>query len=297
MSALAGAASANITITPIWDSTITSNPNSAQIQSTINQAIGFYQSNITTNITVSIRFQAMSSGLGSSSTYFANVSYSTWRAALAGVASSANDATALAGLPVQSTNPVNGSTLVSATTANWRALGINVNPPSGQPDSTISLNFGIMNLSRPGASSSNYDLMAVVMHEINEALGNGSALNGLANGAAAPTGSVWPMDMFRYDGAGNRSFNTTLASTAFFSINGTTNLVGFNQPAGGDYSDFFSTGPHTPRIQDAFGTAGAEPNMGVENTMLDVIGYNYIPTPSAAALLALGGAMTARRRR
>lgn len=55
----------------------------------------------------------------------------------------------------------------------------------------------------------------------------GSALNGLAQNAAAPTGAVWGEDLFRYDQFGNRSLNTTLASPAYFSLDGTTDLALF----------------------------------------------------------------------
>lgn len=49
----------------------------------------------------------------------------------------------------------------------------------------------------------------------------------------------------------------------------------FNQNGGGDFGDWFSTGAHTPRVQDAFGTPGVVINPGTaEYTGLDVIGYN-----------------------
>jgi hypothetical protein len=52
--------------------------------------------------------------------------------------------------------------------------------------------------------------------------------------------------------------------------------VQFNQNGGGDYGDWWSSGPHTPRVQDAFGTTGATPNLGVELTFLDVIGWDLV---------------------
>ena len=288
---LGGAGSANaLIINPVWDASITSDANAATIQSSINAVIAIYQAGFSDAITVSIKFQEVSTGLGGSSTYFGTIGYGTYRALLAADASTANDATALAHLPVAAGNPVNGNSLVALTTANFRALGISANPPPGNPDSTISLNTSIMNLDRSAINPGKYDLMAVAAHEIDEALGFGSALNGLANGAATPTGAAWTLDLFRYDALGNRSFNTALATQAFFSIDGTTDLARFNQTAGGDFSDFFSTGPHTPQVQDAFGTPGATPNLGIELTALDVLGYNLlaVPEPGTISIFGLG---------
>ncbi len=87
------------------------------------------------------------------------------------------------------------------------------------------------------------------------------------------------MDLFRYDQNGARSFSTSASATAYFSINGTTDLVQFNQHAGGDFSDFFSypNGGNPPRVQDAYATQGATPNLGIEFTALDVMGYHLVP--------------------
>jgi hypothetical protein len=279
----------NLVINPVWDSSITSDPNAATIMSTINSAIAIYQARFADPVTVSIKFQETGSGLGGSSTFFGNISYSSYRSALVTDATTSSDSTALAHLPNVANNPVNGNANISVTTANLRALGFAVSPPSGQADSTISLNTSIMNLNRLSIDPGKYDLMAVVSHEIDEALGFGSALNGLGNGSAPPTGAVWGMDLYRYDQLGVRSFNTTAANQAYFSLDGTTQLSRFNQTAGGDYSDWFSITAHTPQVQDAFGTPGAIPNLGVELTGLDVLGYNLlsVPEPTTFSLFAL----------
>jgi len=297
-------ARAGLVINPIFASSITSDDNAATIEATIDGAIQVYERSFFDPITVNIEFEEMSSGLGESETYYGTIAYSEYLSLLAADATTAADASALASLPAGPDNPVDGSPYMDVTTANLRALGIDVNPPEGQPDGFVLLNTSIMNLNRTSINPSKYDLMAVASHEIDEVLAFGSALNGLSNGAATPTGAVWGMDLYRYDQNGNRSFNTTLSSQAYFSINGgVTDLARFNQTGGGDFSDWYSTGPHTPEVQDAFGTPGATPNLGVELTALDVLGYDLeTPEPAtaalaAAALVVFGGLKTVRRKR
>jgi PEP-CTERM motif-containing protein len=155
-------------------------------------------------------------------------------------------------------------------------------PFLGQPDGTIGLNTSIMNISWTGPQdSSKYDLMAVAAHEINEVLGLGSALPTPQNG------TIFPEDLFRYNSSGARNF-TTSGDNAYFSIDGTHDLARFNQDSGGDYGDWWSTGAHTPQVQDAFGTPGAQPNLGVEVTALDVIGYDPAPVPEPTTVILLG---------
>jgi hypothetical protein len=272
-----------ILFNPVFDSTITSDPNAVTIEATINSALAVYSAKISNDITVELNFKEMTSGLGQSSTYFSNISYSSFMTALiAGASTDTTDTTALAHLPNGTINPVDGSTTISVTTANLRALGINVIPPTGQPDSFIGLNTSIMNLDRNSINPGKYDLMAVVSHEVDEALGLGSGLNG---------GNVRPEDLFRYASGGARSYTTNSAAASFFSLDGTTNLAPFNQSAGADYGDWASSG--VTRVQDAFGTAGATPNLGVELTVLDAIGYNLTTTatPEPGTLALFGFAL------
>jgi hypothetical protein len=174
----------------------------------INTAIGTYQSNFSDPITVAIKFQE-GGGLGGSSTFFANVAYSTYLAALKADATTGNDATANALLPNNLTNPVNGGSNINVKTANLRAVGINANPPAGSPDGTITLNTSLTFPGSPG-SSSTFSLLSVVEHEIDEVLGLGSSLPSI------PLSTIFPEDLYRYDAAGNRSFTTTSSALAFF---------------------------------------------------------------------------------
>src|SRR4051812_42850076 len=99
----------------------------------------------------------------------------------------------------------------------------------------------------------------------------------LSSALGSGIGNPFPQDLTRYDQFGARTYSTG-AAQAYFSIDGPTQLVRFNQSAGGDYGDWFGG---TPRVQDAFGTPGSTPNLGVETVALDVIGFDPIPvTPN-----------------
>jgi hypothetical protein len=280
-------AQGNLVINATFDSTITGDPNAAVIESTINSVIALYEASFSDPITVTINFQETAGGLGQSSSYvIPGVSYSIFRSKLAAAATTANDTHALAHLPAGSSNPVNGSTTLSLNLPNGRALGFSGpdwDPPPGQTDGIVYLNTARMNLDRTSINPSKFDLFAVAAHEIDEVLGLTSALDGLANGDPAPTGDVQVMDLFRYDQNGNRSFTTASTAQAWFSLDGTTRLVRFNQDATGDFHDWYSPGGQTPRIQDAFATPGATPDPTVELIALDVIGYHFlVPTIAIA---------------
>src|SRR5258708_918096 len=90
---------ANLIITPTFDTTINSDVNAATIKATINAAIAVYQADFTDPITVNITFQEGTTGLGSSNSFFSNVTYASYLAALTADKKTADDTTALAHLP------------------------------------------------------------------------------------------------------------------------------------------------------------------------------------------------------
>jgi PEP-CTERM motif len=319
-----------ITINPTFDATITSDPNHAAIESTINAAINYYDTTFTTSnafspLTVNITFQENNSpgSLGSSLTTVFKVSYLNFITNLHTASSGdATDTTALAGLPVTNNNPVPGSLSASINlkSANCRALGLGCTIAS---DGTIAVNTSITNpigVSNPN----NYSLFAVTEHEIDEVLGLGSDAN-------SPAGSFFsdpaPEDLFRYCApgsplcsAGTRVYNTSAGfDDAWFSLDGKTFLVQFNNDAtgvGGDYGDWWSNngggnpGPNPPpRVQDAFAYPGTNPTLANELNSpeviaLDAIGYNLAPlaTPEPTTMLMVGSGLLAavllsRRRR
>lgn len=280
-----------LTIVPTFASSITSDAQAATIQATINAALAVYQNNFSDSTIVTITFQEMGSGLGQSSTYISTFGYLNYRAALLSHATTADDAIAVASLPNVAGNPVNGNSSLKLTLPLARTLGFSANTPPGQTDATISLNTSLMNLSLSTTNPSKYSLFAVACHEIDEVLGMGSVLNGLNNGDPTPTGPASPEDLFRYDATGARSLTTAANAASYFSLNGTTNQVRFNQQQGGDFQDWYSypSGAPTPRVQDAFSTPGASPVPNVELTVLDVLGYTRIIAPRPSLSLIRSG--------
>lgn len=281
-----GIANANLVIVPTYESSITSDPNASTIENTIQAAINNLDNSIANNVTVSITFGEMSSGLGQSSTYQYDINYSNYVADLTSHQTlTVQDTTARASLPLSSTtNPVNGSTQIQTTGALLRAFGINANPPAGQTDSTVEFNTSLLNISLGNPGAGKYSLASVVTHEMDEVLGVGGGGSQLESGGST-TGAIGPLDLYRYSAPGVRSYTTTPGADPYFSINGgTTNLAYFNQTGNGDYADWGNgitndqQGNTPPLVQDAFGTPGSNPQLSSEElTALDVVGWNLTP--------------------
>jgi hypothetical protein len=277
----------HLVILPTFDSSITNDPNAAVIENTINAAIQVYESTYSNPITVQIFFRE-GGGLGSSITGLYDIGYQSFRSGLAAnqaLSGQSDQATALAHLPNQANNPVTNNTDLIVSSADGRALGRNtpgfLNSSGGSGgtfDGVITVNTSITFPPQPN-NGSNYSLTAVTEHEIDEVLGTGADLPNPFNFGRGPV--PYAEDLYRYDGSGNRSF-TSATTTAFFSIDGTAKLVQYhNTNDGADYGDWQNQAG-TPRVQDAFGTPGATPSLGVELTVLDVLGYDrFSPGPSA----------------
>jgi hypothetical protein len=287
-----------LTIIPTFDSTITSDQNHAAIENTINNAISVYEQDFSNSIKVPIYFSELSgtTTLGESMDAHTTISYSAFRSALAAEPTSAVRATALQYLPNQANEPVPNTTGTGLwmAAANVNALVASGNLPSSdvqspQYDGTISLNTS---QTFTGAGSvgpqGNYSLETVVMHEIDEVLGLGSALPNYTTGS-----SPMPEDLYRYAANSARSFSTSATGPIYFSLNGTTDLAQFNNANnGGDYGDWASNPLPTgasPEVQDAFITGGQNITLGSnEFAALQAIGYVRVPDAYPLALLALG---------
>jgi hypothetical protein len=280
-------ATTGLTIHATFDSSITSNPNAAAIEATINRAISTHESLFTDPITVQIRFRYATTlpngnpipagSVARSNFVFYTIPWSTFITALRADATTSNDNLANASLP--------GSALsanIKPASANGRAVTLNTPPAmfangtvgSGGPyDGIVTLNSAVpLQFSRP-TSGSNFDAQRLTEHEIDEVMGLGSRLN--IGGS-----DLRPQDLFSWSSHGVR--NLSSSGTRYFSINGgSTNLVNFNQNPNGDFGDWLSTAcPQAhPYVQNAFACMGQSSDVTAtspEGINLDVIGYNLV---------------------
>ena len=277
----------------ILDSSITELDDADTISNVIAQTVQSYSQWLADPICVRILFSATNSGLGASYTLVGFIDYSQYISDLqANTNMSANDIAALATLNPTDSGITNLDT-VRLTLANLDAIGehaeaATVREDNGGLDSQIYLNFGILNVTRPGQDPAKYDLQSTVAHETDEVLGIGGTgstlfLTSAYTGQSPPARSLGPLDLFRYRSPGVRSYSLAPNVPAYFSIDaGTNNLVDFNQYGrGSDYGDWgngtnpaVGTGNTPSEVQDAFGTPGGTEDMGPEEFIaLDVVGY------------------------
>lgn len=285
-------------IIPTFDSSILDNPNSAAIQSVINQAVAIFQSLFTDPITVRILFRYSNRypdgsliPSGPIACVNADDSATSWDAyinALRADAKTGNDATANASLP-----PNSLSAQIMFTTANGRALGFNTpgtmdaagNSGPGTFDGIVTLNSNKpFSFSRPPSSSS-FDALRLIQGGIIVALGPLSSLD--VDGS-----DLLPQDLFSWAAQGNRSFTSN--GSRYFSINaGNTNIVDFNQNSStGSFSLWRSTScpQANPYVYNAGPCPGQFSNVTAtspEGINLDVIGYDLGspgPTPGPTSL-------------
>ncbi len=294
------ALTSGLVINPTFDGSITGDPKSAAIQSTINEAIALYQPLFSDPVTIEIRFRYSATepggtpfpdGLIAESLFVVyEIPWGTYVFHLKADAKTTNDTTANAGLPDLPMTP----NLVTAS-ADGRAIGLETPPAmfadgtvgdGGPYDGIVTLNSATpFQFTRP-PSSGNYDARRLTEHEIDEVIGLGSYLGG------PPSNSDFrPQDLFSWSASGTR--NHTALGVRYFSIdNGVTNIVGFNQVSTGDFGDWLSGPcPQTASyVQNAFTCKGQVADISAtspEGVNLDVIGYDLtaaIPPPQPTIL-------------
>ena len=313
-------AMANPTITAVFDPAANGGAGiSPADQTTILNALAFYNTNITSTFSTTIDFSTQSAGGASSiKDVYTGVGYGTYYSYLAANAAATLNpvqTSAVASLPNATNNPVTGTGGVAMTTTLALVGGIapqisNTWSQCGGLTGIACITLGTGELGQPG-------LLGVVQHEIDEVLGTSS---NLPNGGGTRPANPSAADLFRYSAPGVRSFalNTsktvpcTGTPTAYFSVNGgNTNLSNYNNcNNGGDYGDW-GGGANTPaiQVQDAFGNPSNFTSLTLaapEVALLEAVGYNFVsgsqistPEPATIGLLLVGlaGLSQARRRR
>lgn len=270
----------SLTITPIFDTSITSLPNAAAIEGVVNSATQFYEKTFSNPVDIPILFANNAGvGLGESISLAADIPYQDFVLAMQ---FESTDAAALANLPNTLTNPVTGTPGLDVNANDLAALGFLV--PSGDLGGIVVLNTGLTD-----ASGGPFSLLSTTEHEIDEVLGIGSAL-----GSTLPD----PMaeDLYRYQCGSNgiRSYTLNPNAQACFSIDGRTDLAQFNQNPLGDFGDWQSSSLPSgvqPQVQDAFATPFASPSLtrnSQEVAALEAMGYNPVPEPGSLLLVGTG---------
>lgn len=261
---VASASFAGFKILPVYDPSITNDPNASAIIKCIQSMFDLYEWSFTDNVTVKL-YVSKGGGLGSSAWgYYWNDAWVGINA-LYGDVTSSDDVEAVSHLG----NNFFGS--LAFNSANGRAVGFGTGGfmsfgGDGGFDGGIFLNTDICFYDHNHPEAGKFDLFSVAAHELDEVLGT-------------PSGSgdwlAFVADLFRYDQNGNRHFSGDTSYHTYFSLDGVNRIVEYNHygRTGGDWGDW---APHSPSMtQDWAIGSGIRIHPGEpEFRLLDAIGYD-----------------------
>jgi hypothetical protein len=284
LGAAAPAQAATINLT--YDSSVAADfgANAANVQNAMTYVAQQFETLLSDPITINIDVAASpgTSTLGSSTTSLTGYySYAQIRSALISDAKTANDASAVASLPVSDPS---GGHLYATARAQAKALGLI--GASTLSDGTVTFGAGYTyafnsnNRAVPGG----IDFIGVAEHEISEVMGR---IPGLGANFGNGLPDYMPYDLFRYTSTGTR--NMTNGNNIYFSVdNGATNLKNFNFP-NGNGSDPQDWASGSNDSFNAISTSGVLNDItSVDKIAMDVIGYDLVPEPSTFVLAAVG---------
>lgn len=276
-----------LVINPTFDSSITSLPNAASLESAFTYAAGQYESRFSDPMSINVTVSANPTLSGGESIVaLDNYDYAPVYNALVADAKSASDQTLLSNL--SATAPFGG--IFKMTPGEEKALGL---LPGDRPDNDGQIVFGTeypdtydpAHRAVPGEA----DFIGVAEHEISEVMGRVADVN-LA-------GFYEPLDLMRFSAPGQRSLDAS-APGAYFSIDdGVTKLNTFSSwdGSGADLADW--VGPLPDAFNAFVGTGVVNDLSPADLTEMDVLGYDPVPEPAGLPLLACSLLLLARRRR
>ena len=283
-----------------------------------------FDDDITLNIT--FNFQNLGGGLAFAQSPSVGATYADVRNALFADFSSDDDLSALMTLPTGNSvgfftnkngsrtfdnNNTANNFFLDVNRANAKALGL-LSGTNAASDGSITLNDQFpydFNRSN-GINFNQFDVVAVLAHEIGHVMGFVSFTDILDNGFSSVDNNreLKTLDLFRRK-PGSSEVDVTPGGDPFLSVDRGVTRLG-NSSSGGNIGDGFQAshwenrGPGSGNNLPPIGIMDPQISNGeldqiraADITAFDIIGFDVIPEPTTLGLAALGGLALLRRRR